>query len=221
MTDPFAPSYSEPVTLTGILDMDRLPSGKRFQGTWLITDTNQPPLLLSYRPIKEYFHLIGHAVTVTGRHKTLSPNVQQVDAHHFDADSITPTHQDQLTTAHLDALPPAPLIDPTQGISQWNHRWVHIHGTPQALEQENNSIFKDVTLTTTSKVSFTLSLNQAEYKQHWLPLVGKQSTILGKLITTDDPKVFILSGPHLMCEGSLNACPTPSPKKTKLKTQQK
>ena len=208
MEPSYEPSYSEPVTLTGVLEVDRLPSGKRFQGTWLLRD-HASPLLLSYRPIEEHLHLVGKRVVVTGRHKTLSPNVQQVSADHFELATLTIHPEEKAPSMEsTSSIPPAPLLEPESDLSAMHGRWVHVQGVALDATHDTSSFFTVPLQLSDGTTVLLLTLNDTEYSSSWQPLLGQDVTVLGKLWIVSGEEAQ-LSGPHHICAGHVTACPDP------------
>ena len=204
-------SHGPLVTLTGTLEIDRLPSGKRFQGTWLLRP-DSPPLLLSYRPIEEHLDLAGQHVIVTGRHHTPSPEVQQVNARHFTLETLTPHPDTELEdSARKPSLPPAPLLQPSDDLGAMHGRWVHVQGTAlEGTPLPSSTFYRAPIALIDGSTTLLLTLNEREHSARWLPLVGQEVTVLGKLWIEETPPSH-LSGPNLICAGHVIQCGSKEP----------
>lgn len=192
------------VTYEGILEMARVPGGKAFQPTTLLLDGGGE-LLLSYRPMPAYFHLVGVRVVITGSRKNLSGNIQQVSGDHFTADTITPADKGEY--AHRDDLPPTPLFATHDQAPKLHKRWIHVHGTFDATEEDD--LWRKVDFNMKADGPIKLHLNANTFEEDWVPLRGKNVTIVGELFISQEGKtrgdIMVLT-PLLICEGHEPRC---------------
>jgi hypothetical protein len=204
-TPPAMPkSSAKLITHEGILEMARVPGGKAFQPTTLLLEGGHE-LLLSYRPMPAYFHLVGARVLVTGAHQKLSQNIQQVGGDHFTADTITPADQGEY--AHRDDLPPTPLFATHDQAPKLHKRWVHVHGTFD--EVEDDDLWKKVAFKMKADDPIKLHPSANTFDEDWAPLRGKNVTVVGELYISQEGEtrgdIMVLT-PMLLCEGHKPGC---------------
>ncbi len=190
------------VTLEGTLEMARLPSGKRFQPTYLIKPDGKI-LLFSYRPMPEHFHLVGQKVSVTGRHKVFHENVQSVGGDHFTLETIEPIDRN-IPIPELDAPPRTPLLTTLeQGKEKLDKRWVHVHGTFKGAKKTDGS-WLEVSFVMKAGGTLFITLANSTYEREWKAHEGKKVTVTGELYF-DGAKALLTTPVHL-CEGHQVQC---------------
>ncbi|CAN0342949.1 unnamed protein product, partial [Laminaria digitata] len=120
--------------------IDRIPGGKRFQGSWLLLPGGRA-LLLSYRPIPEHFDLVGKRVVATGRHYSNPPHIQQISADHFELHAIKPAPGVSPITPKPDTLPIPDRVRDASEFRAMLGRWVQVTGTLRGPAPEQDGGF--------------------------------------------------------------------------------
>jgi hypothetical protein len=114
-------------TFTGRLEIDPVPQGKRFQGTWLHTDDGDS-FVMGYRPVEEYYPFVGRRVVVHGEQVFHPPEVQQISARHLRVDSIELAPGEEPREVIDGLLPAPPVVEDIAGLAEFQSRWVQLVG---------------------------------------------------------------------------------------------
>lgn len=202
-------------TFEAYFDIDRFAAGKRFQGSWIITDSGRQ-LVASYRPIEEHYDKVGKRVIVEGYHYSNPPHVQQIMASHFKIISMKLAPGQTPATSKGGKLPAPPQLGDLQEIKAHLNRWGQVHGTLSKVESSDWSY--DLTLDVGGgevKLALSKSRLERELPAALSPLedrVGEKLTVVGRVMTdaeeTDTP---LLLDPSKSLEDSLNEeAPTPN-----------
>lgn len=163
-----------------IFEVDRVPGGKRFQGSWLLLGSGER-LLLSYRPLPGYFHLLGKRVIATGRHKTHAPHEQQIGADHFELSSMEAAPGEAPITPKPVQLPSPPHVKTRAEFRAHFGRWVRIHPTFTGLATpQEDSRWLRLGLKLEDGSALEVHTSTSDYEKSWRPLAGKQLTLLGE-----------------------------------------
>ena len=110
----------------GRFDIDRLPQGKRFQGSWLQLDSGDR-LVLSYRPMPEHFALVGKRVVLEGR--PYSPGGQRIGGRHVRVESIRLAEGETALAEAPTSLPVPRRFASKAELGVRVGRWVQVFAT--------------------------------------------------------------------------------------------
>lgn len=219
-------------TFEAYFDIDRFAAGKRFQGSWLITDSGRP-LIASYRPIEEHYDKVGKRVIVEGYHYSNPPHVQQIMAPHFKIISMKLAPGQIPATSDAGQLPASPQLANMQALEAHLNRWGQVHATLTKIESLDWSY--DLTFSVDGgEVKLLLSKSRLarELPKELSPLddkIGQKFTVVGRVVTnaeeTNSPRLLdsnqpieapqdkeastphiILGGSAWMCSGHVEAC---------------
>lgn len=209
--DGFSPTYGEQVTLEGFYDVDRVASGKRFQGSWLILDDGSK-LLLSYRPQPQYLAWIERRVQVTGRPYTPGYNTQHVSADHFELESMALLEGETARDPAPSAVPAPPRATNPAELEARVGRWVEIYGVLSDVAEEDTYFVQGrVTLADGTVVKVHGA------KSQWTEHDGKAVTVTAKLVHGDGD--FDLAFSNAVCPGDVPECGVSRPSQRKGKKQ--
>lgn len=207
-----APTQATPTTQRGregVLEMGRAAGYKAFQPTTLLL-AGGGELLLSYRPMPEYVHLVGQTVFVEG--ESYRPEGQAIGGNHFRATAVT-LKDSTLNLAKRDDFPPTPRLDTLEQARNLNGRWVHVHGVFNTAPTKTDRSWVNIALELKDGASAALSIPERELERSWTGLQGKPITVVVKVSIVRDedtqPKKrgqLMLSHPMLVCEGHRVGC---------------
>ncbi|MEZ4380411.1 MAG: hypothetical protein R3A79_03630 [Nannocystaceae bacterium] len=190
----------------GVLDMDRAPAGKRFQGTWLRRDDGTS-LLLSYRPMPEHYHLIERRVVVRGEH--YSPQGQAIMAEHFRPVAI------ELAAGEPDPGPPPtelplpPRAATGEALRARVGRWAEVHATlVEARPSRRGSDWREVVFRMDDGSEFVAVEAEWVVDKTYRPRFGRRVTVLGSVYTEEGALGF---GTLVLCEGEVEGCGRSTP----------
>ncbi len=198
----------EIVTYKARFDIDRIPGGKMFQGSILYLDDGSS-LVASYRPIKEYFHLVDQRVVVKGYHWSPPVNAQQIMADHFSITemSLDPAASPVYTTKPKQ-LPPPPAVRTGKELAARHKRWVRVIGKLTGGKKPQKGTWGTAELTLADGAKAETGVYWLTYERDWKPLVGQQVTVTGKAAvkTEGGKKRLLLSGRTVICKGVVERC---------------
>lgn len=185
----------------GILDMDRVAGGKRFQGTWLRRDDGTR-LLLSYRPMPEHFNLIERRVVVRGEH--YSPEGQAIMAEHFRPSTI------ELAKGEPPAgEPPKEIPLPARSTTGDALRarvggWAEVHATlVEARPGSHGHDWREVVFRMDDGTEFVTTEAEWVVDKSYRPHFGARVTVLGSVYEDEGKLGF---GKTVMCLGEVEGC---------------
>ncbi len=192
------------------LDMERLPAGKRFQGTILYRE-GRSDLVVSYRPMEEYFRFVDKRVVVEGYHYSNPPHVQQIMADHFaiTAVELAPgeTPRDPIPTT----LPVPPWVRTGPEVAARAQRWAQCAGTLTEARKNPDDDWCKARLTLADGTQLEATLYISTLKAEWEPLVGRAVTVLGRIGEAPIDGVWPFASPTAVCEGEVSGCGMPGP----------
>ncbi|GIW72287.1 MAG: hypothetical protein KatS3mg102_1829 [Planctomycetota bacterium] len=122
----------------GRLEIDPVPGGKHFQGTWLVLDGGER-LVIDYRPVPEYFRYLERRVVVRGRTWWPPPEVQHIGARHLEVHEIAPAPGEQPLEPPPAELPAPPHVTDAAGARARLGRWAQVVGTLELLPAERDN----------------------------------------------------------------------------------
>ena len=196
------PTY-EPVTqCEGRYEVDPIPGGKRFQGSWLVLDDGTR-YVLSYRPVPDYYPFVDKRVIVTGRPYTPGRDTQHVLADHFQVISIELAPGETPYPDPPSKIPAPPLLRTVGEICAYDGRWGQVVGKLIALKDDPDTYFHIAYVELEDGTQIT-----ARYaaKGQWEPYLGSTITVISRIevITantmpeSDEGKV-VLTGWYAIC----------------------
>lgn len=198
--------------MEGFLDMERLASGKRFQGTWIHLDAGEP-LLLSYRPVPEYFGFVERRVVFTG--ERYEPRGQAVGAQHFRIATIELAPGETPYDPVPATLPKPPVLRDRASLRARHGRWVQVVGTlmPGKALPKDGSLETMETSIRLQDGSLVMSRTaKSYYERDWRALEGQVVTSLGKLHI--DHGALRLGYASSVCPGEVDGCGMPGLRST-------
>ena len=208
------PEGEEIVTLEGVLDIDRVAGGKRFQGVWLETASSR--YVIAYRPNERYFPFVEKRVTVTGYVEHIPPHVQHIGATHFVIKDIAlargePPH-DPVPT---ELLPPRAVRAGAE-VEAAAGRWVQAIGILKGSAPTDSSARVKASVDVGGAV-LEVILSAHLYERHWAQLEGKTLTVAGRL-SEETPRRLYTADATRVCAGEDLECwrPRARPLKGKL-----
>ena len=123
------------IHLEGRYEVDPIPGGKRFQGTWLVLDDGSR-YLISYRPVPDHFCFLDKRVRVQGKPYLPGRDVQHMGATHLAVESID-LAAGEVPYAHPPTeLPLPPLVQSRHDLSALDGQWARIVGVVSAVRDD-------------------------------------------------------------------------------------
>jgi hypothetical protein len=203
------PTYEPVMQCEGRYEVDPIPGGKRFQGSWLVLDDGTR-YVLSYRPNPDYFLFVDKRVRVTGRPYTPGRDTQHMLAAHFQIISIELAPGEIQYADPPSQLPAPPILRTLDEIRMRVGRWGQVVGHLIALQDEEDTHFKIAHLELEDGIRI-IARNAAE--RQWKPYLGSIITIVSRIemsssggASTDDENAVILTGWYAICPGETNYC---------------
>ena len=185
-----------------LLDIDRLESAKRFQGTWL-EKPNGERLLVSYEPVTDYFRFVERRVVVTGETFMPEPYTQHVDATHIKVTSIRLADGETPHDPEPQSLPPPSLARTKAELTARIGRWVEVQAVLRSATKHADDDWCDAVLLLDDGTELASSMYVTDLETTWKPLVGQRVTAMGKLKMQDGLQLL---GPPALCPGEKHGC---------------
>lgn len=196
------------VSYSARFDIDRLPGGKMFQGSILYLGDGST-LVASYRPMKQYFHLVDQRVAVKGFHWSPPAHAQQIMASHFTITemSLDPKASPFYATKPIQ-LPAPPAVRTGKELAARDGRWVRVIGTLRGGSKPKNEAWGTAELTLADGALAYASVYWSTYELEWKPLVGQDVTITGKAGVKEEggKKRLLVVGRTAVCKGVVERC---------------
>ena len=198
------PTYGPNIRCEGRYEIDPIPGGKRFQGSWLVLDDGTR-YVLSYRPTPEYFRFVDKRVQVTGRSYTPGRDTQHIHAKHFQLQNIELAPGETPRTDNLDQVPAPPLLYTMDEIRKRVGTWGQVVGELTALEDDVNTHFETAYLKLKDATKIAARYAAAHL---WRPYMHKLITVMSRIETVEESghRKVILSGWYALCSGVVNRC---------------
>ena len=203
------PTYEPVMQCEGYYEVDPIPGGKRFQGSWLVLDDGQR-YLLSYRPLPKYFRYVDKRVSVTGRPYMPGRDTQHIMATHFQVDSIKLAPGEVPYTEIPAQLPAPPLLRTVREICGRAGRWGQVVGRLVALEDDPNTHFYNAHLVLEDG---TLIIARHAAESLWRSYLGSTITVISRVevkssdtVSAVDRCEALLIGWYALCSGVVNRC---------------
>jgi hypothetical protein len=122
-------------TLTGVLTIDPISMGKRFQGTWLRTgDTDY---VITYRARARYLPFQGKRVVVTGEAYRPGPNVQHIQAEHLRIETIELADGETPHSPPPEGVLPPPVVTNRAELGEVT-KWAVVIGQPEDVQSDGD-----------------------------------------------------------------------------------
>ncbi len=207
---PPAPGQVAPTTVDGktverfvaTVEIDRVPGGKRFQGTWLIRDDGRIHVV-SYRPKPEWFGFVGKRVMVAAVDNNPPAHAQQIGADHVAVIDIKLVDNVPAPSPALSTLPAAPWVATADALAKLEHRWVSVAvlAPPQPTACDG---WCDVALTLDGGGGIVTTRESAStWERSFKGHVGELVTVVGR-VSLEAGKPFI--GTAAVCPGRVETC---------------
>jgi len=199
-------TYGEECVLEGRYEVDALPGGKRFQGTWLVLEDGRR-FVLSYRPDPKRFGFIHKRVRVRGRPYQPGVDTQHISADHFQvmtmdlAPGETPWPEPPLT------IPAPPLVQRGDQLAA-APRWVSVAGRLVSVEKVPDEYFGRAMVRLDDDTAVIVEpVTLSEWDIH----IGQVVTVTGPLRRRgedEEPRgyPYELGRPHAVCPGIRPGC---------------
>jgi hypothetical protein len=200
------PSDDEPgegEVYEGRLEIDPVPGGKRFQGTFVVLDEGDP-IMLSYRPVEEYFAFVERRVVIRGEFMERQPShVQQVSAPHFRVESIELADGEEPIEPTPEELPAPPVVEDVSALEERAGRWAQIVGTLGAIEDGPGRWANHSTLTLADDTEVPL---ESMARGPSAGLDGEFVTIVGRVSRSEDEPHLRVGRVVAICPGRASRC---------------
>ncbi|MBN2433125.1 MAG: hypothetical protein JXQ27_16760 [Acidobacteria bacterium] len=196
----------EECELEGRYEVDALPAGKRFQGTWLVLDDGRR-FVLSYRPDPERFEFLDKRVRVRGRPYQPGSDTQHIRARHLQVTSIALAPGETAWPEPPRTIPAPPLVRRKAELDV-APRWVSLVGRLATAEEVPDEFFGRAVMQMedeTRVVVEPITVNE------WQAFVGQVITVTGPLRRRGEDEgpggfLFELGRPHVICAGVRPGC---------------
>jgi hypothetical protein len=193
-----APKEMGTETFEAILDMDRLESGKGFQGTWLVTPNER--IVVAYDPVPDYYRYVEKRVVVTGERYMPGRYEQHIMAPHFRLGTIALAAGE---VAGADELPIPPLATGLSELEARVGKWVEIRATVESIAEPKDGAWWDGRVRIDDGTIVATTVYVEEAKTTWAPLVGGRATLLGR-VARDEGALRLQ--PFALCPGEARGC---------------
>ncbi len=190
MADPFASTLASAGSVEGILEIDRIAGGKRFQGTWLLRDDGGD-FVLSYRPDPELFKFVGKRVFAIGSPYRPSPEEQHIDAEHFKLITMVLAPGEAAWDPEPTELPPPPRVGTAAGLAAMARRWVIAEGTLTDDWSPEDGGHWGIARLRLDNGEVSVSVATSDWDKSWKPLVGQEVGVTARVHLTDDDKLAL------------------------------
>lgn len=188
--DAFAPTIASAGRCEGVLEIDRVAGGKRFQGTWILRDDGGD-YVLSYRPDPSLYKFVGKRVFAVGQPYRPGANEQHILAEHFKLITILLAPGETPYDPEPTELPPPPRVGTAAGLAAMARRWVIAEGT-----LTDDHAFVDGEQWGTARLRLDngevpVHVSRNAWRTTWLPLVGKEVAVTARVIVTAEDKLAL------------------------------
>ncbi len=203
------PTFGPEMQCEGRYEVDPIPGGKRFQGTWLVLDDGTR-YVLGYRPVPEYYALVDKRVIVTGCPYNLGRDTQHILASHFQVTSMGLAPGETPYAEPPTELPAPPLLRTEDDVYARGGRWGQVVGRLIALEDDPDTYFNNAQLQLEDGV---IIVARYAAEGQWKPYIGSLITVMSRIevipsnaVSADDKCRVVLSGWYAVCPGVENRC---------------
>jgi hypothetical protein len=190
-------------------EVDPIPGGKRFQGSWLVLDDGTR-YVLSYRPVPEHYRYVDKRVIVTGRPYRPGRDTQHILATHFEVTSMELAPGEIPYTEIPTELPAPPLLRTAEEVYARDGRWGQIVGRLMALEDDPDTQFHNALL---QLGDCTFIVARYAALDYWKPYMGTTMTVMSRIAVISSPAVSVdgncgavLTGWYALCPGEVKRC---------------
>lgn len=185
----------------GRLEIDPIAGGKRFQGTWLVTD-GADRFLLSYRPIEEYFAYVDRQVVVEGEEYDPDPRTQHIMADHLRVESMELADGETPIEPVPDRLPAPPLLEDSQRFAERDGLWTQVTGILEQPEPVGVGSAYSGRLRLEDDATLSVGgFGEEEARRH----EGQRVTVIGRLNVSEDGTAAI-GDIRAICAGRTDRC---------------
>jgi hypothetical protein len=189
----------ELLTYQGWFDIERLPGSKKLQACTLRLDDGRV-LVTAYRPVAEQIPFVERRVVVRGRHYHSDPDVQSLDADHFQIVemALAPGQAPGPTE-----LPRPPLVRRREALAGRDDRWVSLVATLSGGgPRPDDEMWWDAELALEDGAQVRVLVFGGTFRAEWQPLVGERVTVCGRAQ---------VQGGRLRLVGRVAICPGEAP----------
>jgi hypothetical protein len=203
------PSYGPVTRFEGRYEVDPIPGGKRFQGTWLVQEDGVR-YVMSYRPVPEYFPYADKRVIVIGRPYQPGRDTQHMLAAHLQVLSIELAPGEISDTDIPTELPAPPLLRTAEDVFMRDGKWGQIVGRLVALEDDPDTDFSTAYIQLEDGTHLT-----ARYAapSQWQSYLGSTLTVMSRIEvvashqnSADAKRKVVLTGWYAVCPGVVDRC---------------
>jgi hypothetical protein len=201
--------FASIVHCEGRYEVDPIPGGKRFQGTWLVLDDGTR-YVLSYRPVPEYFPFVDKRVSVTGLPYTPGRDTQHILAAHLQVVSIELAPGEKPYARPPAILPAPPLLRTSDDIIARIGRWGQVVGWLTAITDDPNTHFGIGHLKLEDETRITALYAAEELWSHYL---HRKITVMSRIeakeiddTSENDGSEVVLIGWYAICRGVVERC---------------
>lgn len=189
----------ELLTYQGWFDIERLPGSKKLQASTLRLDDGRV-LVTAYRPVAEQIPFVERRVVVRGRHYHSDPDVQALDADHFQIVEMALAPGE---TPGPVELPRPPLVRSREALERRDDRWVSLVATLSGgVPRPGDEMWWDAELALEDGARVRVMVFGGTFRAEWQPLVGGRVTVSGRAQVGE-------AGPRLV--GRVAICPGEAP----------
>lgn len=203
------PTFGPVMHCEGRYEVDPIPGGKRFQGSWLVLDDGKR-YVLGYRPITEYYPFVDKRVIITGRPYSPGRDTQHVLASHFQVASMELAPGEVPYAESPTKLPAPPLLRTADAIYARDGRWGQVVGRLIALEDDPDSYFNNAQL---QLQGGTIIVARYAAEGLWRPYIGSTITVMSRVevmatevVSADGKCGAVLTGWYAICPGVVERC---------------
>jgi hypothetical protein len=199
--------YAAPITGEGRIEIDPVPGGKLFQGTWLVTSGTR--YVLGYRPMPELLKYVNKRVAFSGRPYRPGRDVQHIMAEHLALDHVTFAAGETPWAEEPTDVPPPPAVRSRKD-AEASGSWVRVVAVLEAVGDGEYWVKARLRFEDGSTIDAP-----SVRKEEWAPLAKKLCSVVGQVRPEHEPDALALSppppGPKVLfavaiCEGDVERC---------------
>lgn len=195
------PTYGAPVTVSGRIDVDRFPGGKRFQGVWLHGAGGGGSYVLAYRPVERLLPFVDKRVVVTGRPWWPGRDVQHIMADHFEVTEVALADDELPWDPVPTEVPEPPTAASTAALAERGvGRWVRVVATLEAIEAGQR--WPPAVLRLSDQSTLQVEAVRAGDAE---PLLGQTVTAMGQVGQSPAGELMLVA-PVAICPGDAARC---------------
>lgn len=202
-TDPFAPTWHDPVQVEGIYVVDPAPGSRMLQAAWLLLPDGTA-WIVSYEPDPSRYAYVDKRVVVNGRPFEPSRLVQSVGATHLEVDEMALAPGETPYDPPPTSLPAPPMIATVGELAARVHRWAMVPGTLTAIQGAPGSALRDGTWKLPDGTE--LPVVDIPDSHDWDLLVGQPATLLAGILPDPRGSGALRLDASTLCAGEAPRC---------------